>query len=399
MKKTSVDPIAQQPDELLPSFARLRREGPLHETESGQFLVVSQAGVRDVLQNVDAFVGTVGDVGELADEDTMLAGIPEPRHGRIRKIVNSALAYHHASKVEPFVRELAKKLMDDCLARAASDPRGEVELMELYARKIPSAVIARILGVPSDDFEIFAKWSDEVLAAQGSDDSANRPLLDLHPEFARYLEEQVSQRVTSDDPPNDVITRLLQTEVEGERLTQRAVCTQAMFLIIAGNETTRNLIGNILRHLAAETGLVAQLAADRALIPPMIEETLRLDPPVQLTARTCTRAIDVDGVRVEPGDRLILSFNSANRDEKVYPDPEAFRLDRQRPRDHVAFGAGPHVCPGAYLARLEAQVALETLVDAVAELDFAVDYTPDPNPVYWAHGPRTLRVALVPRHR
>ena len=130
-------------------------------------------------------------------------------------------------------------------------------------------------------------------------------------------------------------------------------------------------------------------------IPNAIEESLRFDSPVQLLARTCTEKIDVDGVSVAKGDRVLYSIASANRDERFFSDPGEFRLDRPRPRDHVAFGAGPHVCPGAFLARMEAKVALETLLDRVERIELAPGYVFDPNPVFWALGPRTLRVRLI----
>ncbi|HPG25560.1 MAG: cytochrome P450 [Spirochaetaceae bacterium] len=394
---TEIDPIGTPPSELVRALREMARRGPLHRMASGEYLVVTQAGVRDVLKNVDSFSGTVGDVGALAEEDTMLSGIPEPRHGMVRKIVNSALAYHHASLVEPYVRDLAKTLIAEALDACATSVDGSVEIMAAYARRIPSAVIARILGIPADDYELFARWSDEVLARQENDGGSNRPLLDLHPEFTRFITEQVEQRRTATNPPSDVITRLLTNEVDGERLSTRAVCTQAMFLVVAGNETTRNLIGNVLRRLALEPEILSRIHADPALIPRVVEESLRIEPPVQLTARTCTRDIRIDGVEVRKGDRLVLSLNAANRDETLYSDPDEFRLDRLRPRDHVGFGAGPHVCPGAYLARMETQVALEAFSNAVAEIRPAPGYVDDPNPVYWAHGPRTLRVRLIAR--
>ncbi len=394
--RTELDPIGRDPDDLALELRALARRSPLYRMAGGELLVVTQAGVRDCLRNVDSFAGTVGDVGALSEEDTILSGIPEPRHGMVRKIVNSALAYHHASSVEPYVRELSAQLMAETLDLAARSS-GEVDLMEAYARRVPSAVIARILGIAAEDYETFARWSDEVLAVQENEGGANRPLLDYHPEFTRFITEQVEQRRAATEPPADVITRLLTAEVDGERLTSRAVCTQTMFLVVAGNETTRNLIGNILRRLTVDPRFLPQLHGDRELIPRMVEESLRVDPPVQLTARTCTRDIEIDGVQVRKGDRVVLCLHAANRDEALYPSPDEFRLDRPRPRDHLGFGAGPHVCPGAYLARMETQVALETFVDAVEAVEPAPGYVHDPNPVYWAYGPKTLVAKLTPR--
>ncbi len=162
-----------------------------------------------------------------------------------------------------------------------------------------------------------------------------------------------------------------------------------------GNETTRNLIGNLIHRLAADRSLYQQIQQDRALIPTLIEESLRIDSPVQLLERTCTEDIEIDGVLIKKGVRVLHSFGSANRDESVYPDAYQFRLDRPRPRDHVAFGAGPHICPGAFLARMEAEIAVEMLLDRVATLRLAPGYVFDQNPVFRAFGPQTLRVTLT----
>ena len=390
-----IDPFdSSNSEERFELLARLRRESPIEKLASGQYFITSQVGVETVLKNVDHFVGSFGDTEGATEDISVLAAIPEPRHGKIRKIFNSALAYHHASKVEPFVHRLSAELLEQTLDAAKQD--GEVEIMASYVRPIPSAVIAHVLGVPQEDFEQFARWSDEVLKRQSSDDSVNAPLTSLHSEFRGYLQAEIEQRTASATPPNDFITRMLTTEIEGVRLSEQAVLTQTMFLILAGNETTRNLIGNAMDRLARTPELFAQLRADPGLVPTLVEEVLRLDAPVQLLARTCTRPIEVEGVRVEAGERVLLSIASANRDEASFEDAAAFRLDRERPRDNVALGAGPHICPGAYLARMETRVALETFIGRVASFAIAPSHRENPNPVFWANGPETLRLSLTP---
>jgi cytochrome P450 len=152
----------------------------------------------------------------------------------------------------------------------------------------------------------------------------------------------------------------------------------------------------VIRRLAEDPERYEQVRGDRSLVEVFIEESLRFDAPVQLLARTCTEDIQVDGVQLKRGDRILHSIASANRDESVYPDADQFRLDRPKPRDHVGFGAGPHICPGAFLARMETQIAIESLLDRVAKIELAADYVWDPNPVFWALGPRTLRVSITP---
>lgn len=399
---TSPERAPEMPDPFDPSssqrryaaFEALRARGGMHRLPTGQWFAVSHAAVEQGLKSVDCFVGSFGDQGDLPEEKQILAGIPEPRHGKIRRIVNSVFAYHHAVKVEPFVVELAERLCDALLERQARD--GSACLMEGLARPLPSAVIAHVLGVPATEFEQFARWSDETLALQGAQDNANLPLADIHPEFGDYVRGQIAARIDDPDAPDDLTTRLLRAEVDGERLSPAAVCTQLVFLIMAGNETTRNLIGNVLRRFAEDAELHARVRGDRALLEPVVEEVLRLDCPVQLLARSCTKAVELDGTRVEPGERVLFSVASANRDEKRFDEPARFRIDRPRAREHVAFGAGPHLCPGAFLARMEAGAALTAFLDRVEGLALAPGYEWDPNPVFWALGPRTLQAVLRP---
>jgi cytochrome P450 family 142 subfamily A polypeptide 1 len=373
-------------------LARRRRDAPVAPVGSGALFVSTFEGVRKGLLHVDHFVGSFGNLGELPEEETVLPGIPEPRHGKIRKIINTVLAYHHASRLESFVREVADEMVDRMLE--AGQAGSEVDLCEHLARPLPSTVIARVLGVASADVPRFAAWSDEILQ-RISEGGASSRLGDLHPEFAGYVDEQIDQRRGRPAAPDDLVTRMLEADVAGERLSPRAVRTQIVNLIIAGNETTRNLIGNLFYRLAQDSTLWQQLREDPELGPRAIEESLRMDSPVQFLARTCTRSIEIEGVEIRPGDRVLFSVASANFDESVFDDPTRFRLDRERPRDHLGFGAGPHLCPGAFLARMEAIAALDSVLERVETLSIAPDYTFDTNPVPFTYGPNTLRVRAV----
>ncbi len=172
--------------------------------------------------------------------------------------------------------------------------------------------------------------------------------------------------------PQDALTRFLVTEVDGERLEPRAIRTQIMFMIGAGSDTTRNLIGNLLYRLATAPALYAQLRADRGLVDVAIEEALRLDAPAQFLVRTCQRDTDLADVPVEQGQRVFMCIGSGNRDDTVFDDADAFRLDRTT-RDHLSFGSGPHICPGASLARLEARTALHAFVERVERVQPRTD--------------------------
>src|SRR5439155_12143969 len=193
---------------------------------------------------------------------------------------------------------------------------------------------------------------------------------------------------------DDFVTRLLQREVNGRFLTDVEARTQLVFLFISGNETTRHLIGNLLWTVAHVPAILVQLRDDRALVPVAVEESLRPDPPIRFLLRNCMQEREVHGEQLCPGDKVAFGILSANRDESVFEDPHAFRLDRPDPRGHVAFGGGPHVCPGASLARLEARVALGVFLDRVALVEPVDAGRYEEVPVAWAHGPRTLAVRL-----
>jgi cytochrome P450 len=380
------DPYTSGSEERYRAMAAIRAEGGIVETAAGHYIATA-AGVLTGLKHVEHFVGSFQDVSGLPEDQVPLPAVPEPRHGKIRRVVNTVVAPHRTQPIEPFVRELAAGLLADTLA---SDP---IDLVSGYVDPIPSAVIAHVLGVPVEDRELFQRWSDELLANQ---QAATVPgtLSDYHPEFAAYLQGHIDRRRAMTDPPDDVITRFLVTDVDGELLGDDAIRTQVLLLIVAGNETTRNLIGNMLHTLAGDPELYARVRADRSLVPIVVEESLRHDSPVQVLARAVLSETAIEGCPLGPGDRVVFGLASANRDECIHADPDAFRLDRPKPRDHLAFGAGPHVCPGASLARMEGIVALDVFCDAVAAFRPVEGFVPEPNPVFWALGHRSLPVTV-----
>jgi cytochrome P450 len=261
-------------------------------------------------------------------------------------------------------------------------------------------VIATLLGVPTSDFHLWGQWSGDVV--QGDYPTKNRNergegFAGAHPEFAGYVDRQIAERRNASDPPDDFVTRLIRTEVEGESLTDTEIRTMMLFLLVAGNETTRNLIGNLLVTMGQDPALFRTLQEDPEQIPIAVEESLRLDPPTAVLLRDCIRDTEIHGVAIREGDKVAFGIASANRDENHYEDADSFRLDRPDPKHHVAFGGGPHVCPGSVLARMEARVAIEVFLENVAEMKLAPDFVREKVPVFWANGPYRLPVQLVPR--
>src|SRR4051794_5452438 len=388
---TSFDPLSAPAD--APGLEDLRDHCPVVRTAAGPWYLARHADVLAATQDIELFEASFREPGIVVpDEEQLINEIPEPRHGQVRKIINSAIAVHRLVNIEPFCEQLCHDLLDGLLGRA-----GPVDLVHDYVMPVPNNVIAHLLGAPPADFARWAAWSDEVV--QGTWPATNRNergvgLPGAHPEFAAYVDALIAAR--RDDPRDDFITRLLQSDVDGRKLTDVEARTQLVFLFISGNETTRHLIGNLLWTVAHDPDLYERLRADPGLVPVAVEESLRHDPPIRFLLRNCMQPRDVHGEQLRPGDKVAFGLLSANRDEAVFDDPHSFRLDRPDPRAHVAFGGGPHVCPGASLARLEARVALSTFLDRVAEVRPEHPGTYEEVPVAWAHGPRALDAWLTP---
>ena len=379
-------------------LARLRRDEPVTRAPSGPWYFARFDDVLAATKAVDTFNASFREPGVVVpDEEQFINEIPEPRHGKIRRIINSAIAAHRIGRVEPYCTDLCNQLLDDVFARAGADGT-TVDLMHDYVIPVPNNVIAHLLGAPPSDYRLWAEWSDEVVTGTYPTlyrNERGEGLAGAHPEFTEYIDAAIAERRAR--PRDDFMTRLLQTEVDGRRLTDVEARSQLVFLFISGNETTRNLIGNLLWMLASDADLFGRLQADPELIPTAVEESLRHDPPVQFLMRTCTAETAVEGQQICPADKVAFGIASANRDETVFDDPHSFRLDRPDPRNHLGFGGGPHICPGATLARLEARVAVSVFLDRVAAARLAPDQGYEKVPVFWARGPRELRVGLEPR--
>lgn len=388
------DPLDTQHAIPYEGYATLRKEKPIVQTASGVWFLSRQADIIAAAKAVDTFRASFREPGTvIPPEEMLISEIPEPRHGRIRKIVNSAIAAHRLSRVEGVARALTEELVDKALGEK------EVDLVKDLVVPIPASVIAHLLGAPPEDFQKWADWSDEVV--QGDYPRFNRNdrgegLGGAHPEFAAYIDEMIATRRASDDPPDDFVTRLLGTEVDGNRLTMIELRTLLAFLLVSGNETTRHLLSNLVYRITQDPTLLPSLQADRSLIPNAVEESLRFDPPVLVLMRECIQDTEIEGAKIRAGDPIAFGLASANRDESVYPDPNVFRLDRPQPKAHAAFGGGPHVCPGASLARLEGRILLEVLVDRVEKVQLSSGNACEKVPVFWANGIGSLRGSLTP---
>jgi cytochrome P450 len=394
MTSVEYNPFDVAADVPIDALRDLRAQCPVANIGIG-WLLTRHADVKDAVRDVESFRTSYREPGVIVpEEEQLLPEMPEPRHGKVRRIVNAVVGWHKAMRMEPFIRELSHEYLDGLIERGGGD------LVAEFAAPIPINVMAEMLGVPRQDWPLFRIWSDEVV--QGEYVNKNRTERGEgfgggHPEFSAYVDDLIRTRTALDDRRDDMVTRLIHTEVDGLRLTPVEIRTQLISLILGGNETTRHLLANLLARLAGDAALLAQLHADPTLIVAAVEESLRLEPPIHQMIRTVEKPLDRFGPAMCPGDKIVYAVASANRDDAVFADPDTWKLDRANPREHLAFGDGPHICPGQAIARLEGKVALEVFVARVGRVAPVAGWQYRKVPVFWANGPIDVRVSLQAR--
>jgi cytochrome P450 len=256
------------------------------------------------------------------------------------------------------VEALTGELLDAVADKAAFDVHDDL------AFPLPVVIICEMLGVPTGDIEQFKLWSDASVEAMGAEDPT--PWLGQLEALQGYLLRQIRARRAA-APPDDLITRMVVAEADGERLTDEAILGLVSQLLVGGNETTTSLITNVVWRLLEDRALWEQVVAEPALVERAIEESLRFDPPVLALYRTTTRAVSLHGVDIPEGAKVMLHYAAGNRDPAAFDAPDRFRLDRP-PRRHLSFATGIHVCIGAEMARLEARTALRALTARFPDL-------------------------------
>ncbi len=279
----------------------------------------------------------------------------DPAHWRRRKIVNKGFTPRRVRDQEEAIRRTARALLD------AAAERGEFDLVRDVAAWLPLITIGDMLGVAPPDREQLLHWSDDLMCALGSDDPVlKQAQANAAAGYFAYASAVV--RARREAPSDDLMGVLVGAEVDGDRLTDPELLYESMLILIGGDETTRHVISGGAYELLREPQRWAALAAEPSLLGSAIEEMLRWVSPVKNMARAATEDTELAGQHIRAGEKLLLLYPSANRDETVFADPFTFDI-RRTPNDHIAFGHGPHFCLGANLARLELQVLFEELLD------------------------------------
>ncbi len=350
-------------------LGRLREGDPVHRSQALQAWVLTRYDdCLRVMRDAETFSsdamragGALADALREQRRQTPLGNTPTvlgsdpPDHTRLRGIVNRAFTPRRAAALRPHIEDVTQHLL------AQSPDVGEWDLMEGLAQPLPVIVIAELLGVPAEDRARFRVWSNALAATTDllQDEATRHAALDAAKELRTYLEAVVLQRVA--EPRDDLISALLEAEADGARLSREEVLAFAILLLVAGNETTTNLIGNGTALLAQHSEALASLRRDPEGVPAAVEEMLRYDSPVQGLVRFVTRPTEVGGQAIAAGDVVLCMIGGANRDPRQFPDAEMFDIARVENR-HLSFGQGIHFCLGAPLARLEADVAFRALL-------------------------------------
>jgi cytochrome P450 len=350
-----------------PVYARLRAASPvLHVPGPDLWVALSYDAVKRVLHDHEAFSSNVGPTRSLSFE--WLLFMDPPRHTELRGLISRAFTSRSIAALEPRIREVSRSLLD----RAGDD----FDLVADYASALPMMVIAEMLGLPTDDWPTFARWSEAIInlgntiAGTGAEE-ASRAFLAADAEMTAYLGARAH---------TGLMARLADAGLAGTEIVR--FC---QLLIAAGTETTTNLISNTMLCLAEHREA-------RARIPEAIEEVLRYRTPVQAMFRATRADVDLAGVRIPAGRMVIACIGAANRDPAVFAEPDRFDAGRS-PNPHLAFGHGIHFCLGAPLSRLEASIAIPDLLARFPRFELDRDWRPRGS--FHVHGPAALRLRRV----
>ena len=390
-----IDPPAGFVDDPYPWYAQLRRQSPVHQLSEQSFFLSRYDDVitayRDPRTSSDKqaeFSPKFGDSPLLEHHTTSLVFNDPPLHTRVRRLIMGALNQRAIKKMEQGLIQLIEELLDNI------ENQDSVDMIGDFAARIPIEVIGNLLDIPRDERNPLRGWSLAILSALEPvpDPNVLKTGNQAVNEFTDYLRILVSdRRQNPGDPAVDVLTRLIQGEQGGEKLTEAELLHNCIFLLNAGHETTTNLIGNGLHALISHRDQLERLAAEPALGNSAVEELLRFESPLQLNNRLTTEPMMIGKTTIPKGTFLTLGVGAANRDPDQFNQPDRLDIGRS-PNNHVAFGQGHHACSGMNVARLEGRIAFSALVRRFPSID--LKGSPERDPRMRFRGFRKLPVVL-----
>ncbi len=369
-----------------PAYDTARVAAPvLLDARTGFWLLFDFASVRQALTEHESFSSSMAAAGR-TNPDWMIFLDP-PRHGKLRGLISKAFTPKAVADLEVRIRELSSRLLDEAAKNTSMDVVGD------YATPLPMMVVAEMIGIPPKDWSLFHGWSDGILRLSRTivttDAGALSAYAAVKVEMAAYLHAIIAERrVHAQD---DLLSRLIHAEFEGDHLNEQEIAGFVELLIVAGQETTSNLIANAMLCFAEHPDQRAQLADAPELITSAIEEVLRYRSPVQWLFRTTVRDVNLHGQTIPAGNVVIPIIGAANRDPQVFAEPNRFQI-RRTPNPHLAFGQGIHFCIGAPLARLEARIAIPDLFARLTNWELAEAEKWEPRAAVHVHGPARLEI-------
>jgi cytochrome P450 len=377
-----------------PVYAALRAEAPVHHVRSPNgdelWLVVGHEASRKAftdprisrawLVHGSEEQVTQADASQVVHRHMLMTDPPD--HTRLRRLVAGEFTPRRIARLAPRIQQITDELLD---AMTAGDKR-EADLIDSLAFPLPMTVICELLGVPELDRTVFRGWSNAIVARTDPDEMKR-----AYDEMPVYLTELIEAKRA--DPGEDMLSKLIHTvDEDGDRLSPDELVGMAVLLLVAGHETTVNLIGNGMRALFAHPDQLAELRADFGLLDGAIEEMLRYDGPVETcTERLAVEDVELDGVTIPAGSTVLIAMADADRDPERFDDPDRFDIRRDA-RGHIAFGHGLHYCLGAPLARLEGRIAIRSLLERCPDIASDADETTLP----WIPGMLIRGVKLLP---